>query len=133
MAHAVHIDAREAADDVLDFVRVDLVATDVDQRAATADEHGLSPNQPSPLLAGLATFTAFMICGAVPLVPFALGIEGRLEISAAATAVVFFIIGAMKAKWALSPWWRSGMETLVIGGIAAALAFAVGNAFRGVV
>ena len=98
-----------------------------------ADEHGLSPNQPSPLLAGLATFTAFIVCGAVPLVPFALGIEGRLEISAAATALVFFVIGAMKAKWALAPWWRSGLETLFIGGVAAALAFAVGHAFRGIV
>lgn len=92
---------------------------------------GLSPNQPSPVLTGLATFTAFMICGAVPLIPFVFGFEAKIEISAVATALVFFVIGAMKAKWALSPWWWSGMETLIIGGVAAALAFAVGHAFRG--
>ena len=102
-----------------------------------ADEYGLSPNQSSPLRAALATFAAFFVCGAVPLLPFAIGsgdtVIGSSEpvvASTAATAVVFFVIGALKAQWSLAPWWRSGLETLFIGGIAAALAFSVGYGFQ---
>ena len=46
------------------------------------------------------------------------------------TAVVFFAIGALKARWSLTPWWRSGTETLVIGGIAAGIAYGVGTLFH---
>jgi VIT1/CCC1 family predicted Fe2+/Mn2+ transporter len=47
------------------------------------------------------------------------------------TGIVFFAIGAAKSKWALTPWWRSGLETLAIGGTAAAMAFAVGYFLKG--
>jgi len=95
-----------------------------------ADEYGLSPNQSSPLHAALATFAAFFVCGAVPLAPFAIGLGDSIAISTAATAVVFFVIGALKSQWSLAPWWQSGLETLFIGSIAAALAFAVGHGFH---
>jgi hypothetical protein len=45
--------------------------------------------------------------------------------------MVFFLIGAAKSHWALAPWWRSGIETFLIGGVAAALAFAVGYLLQG--
>jgi VIT1/CCC1 family predicted Fe2+/Mn2+ transporter len=43
---------------------------------------------------------------------------------------VFFSIGALKSYWSLAPWWRSGLETLAIGGVAAAIAFGVGSMFH---
>ncbi|WP_366847515.1 VIT1/CCC1 transporter family protein, partial [Pseudophaeobacter sp.] len=46
------------------------------------------------------------------------------------TLVTFFAIGAFKSHWALTPWWRSGAETLAIGGAAAALAYGVGCMFQ---
>jgi VIT1/CCC1 family predicted Fe2+/Mn2+ transporter len=95
------------------------------------DEYGLSLNQPSPFLAGLATFLAFMICGAVPILPFAFNMQAAFTVSMVMTGVVFFAIGAAKSKWALTPWWRSGLETLAIGGTAAAMAFAVGYFLKG--
>ena len=97
-----------------------------------ADEYGLSANQPSPLFAGLATFVAFFICGAVPLLPFVLALENTALVSTLLTAAVFFIIGALKSQWSLATWWRSGLETLLIGGAAAALAFGVGYALAGI-
>ncbi len=90
------------------------------------EEYGLPLTQHSPFLAGLATFIAFIICGAVPLLPFIFEIPATFTVSVIMTAVVFFAIGAAKSKWALAPWWRSGLETLAIGGIAAAMAYAVG-------
>jgi VIT1/CCC1 family predicted Fe2+/Mn2+ transporter len=45
------------------------------------------------------------------------------------TGIVFFGIGAAKSIWSLAPWWRSGLETLAIGGVAAGVAYAVGTFF----
>ena len=42
----------------------------------------------------------------------------------------FFAIGALKSRWSLSAWWRSALETLVIGGVAAGIAFGVGTLFH---
>lgn len=94
------------------------------------DEYGLSPNYSSPVTAAVATFVAFVLCGTVPLVPFLLGNGEAFAWSAAMTAVVFFAIGAAKSVWSLAPWWRSGLETLFIGGAASAMAYAVGWLLR---
>lgn len=97
------------------------------------EEYGFALTQPSPIIAGAVTFAAFIVCGTVPLLPFLLGHESSFAISLAMTAVVFFLIGAAKSIWSLAAWWRSGLETLIIGGVAASLAFAVGYLLRGVV
>ena len=95
------------------------------------EEYGISLNQPSPLKAAAATFTAFVICGAVPLLPFAVGLPSAFPVSIVTTALVFFLIGAAKSGWSLAPWWRSGTETLLIGSVAAIVAFVVGHLLRG--
>ena len=77
-------------------------------------------------LAAASTFAAFVICGAVPLVPFALHLEDAALASLAATLAVFFAIGSAKSRWSLIPWWKSGLETLFIGSAAAAIAYGVG-------
>lgn len=96
------------------------------------EEYGLAPINPSPLRAGLATFTAFAICGAVPLAPFLLVDSTPLTLSIIMTGIVFFAIGAAKSRWALSAWWRSGLETLLIGSAAATLAFGTGWLLRSI-
>jgi len=42
------------------------------------------------------------------------------------TGAVFFGIGSIKSRWSTVSWWRSGLSTLIVGGIAATLAYAVG-------
>ncbi len=91
-----------------------------------AEEHGVPLVERSPILAGLATFAAFLICGIVPLVPFFAGLSATVSLSVFMTALVFFIIGSFKSRWSMTSWWRSGSETLVIGLIAAGVAYAVG-------
>lgn len=93
-------------------------------------EYGASPVDPDPVRAALATFAAFLVAGMVPLLPFLFGLASAFSISVWLTLITFFGIGAMKSHWALSPWWRSGMETLAIGGAAALLAYGVGSLFQ---
>ncbi|MEL7460583.1 MAG: VIT1/CCC1 transporter family protein [Pseudomonadota bacterium] len=92
-------------------------------------EYGLSSTDPHPMRAAVATFLAFLAAGIIPLVPFLFGLAEAFTWSACLTAVVFFAIGALKARWSLTPWWRSGAETLVIGGVAAIIAYVVGSFF----
>ncbi len=95
------------------------------------NEYGLSSVEPHPLRAALATFGAFLAAGLVPLLPFFFPGNARaFEVSMAMTAIAFFGIGAVKSRWSLSPWWRSGGETLAVGGSAAAIAFFVGSLFH---
>jgi vacuolar iron transporter family protein len=96
-----------------------------------SEEYGLTPVQRSPLLAALATFTAFIICGAIPLLPFLFGMGSSAVVASAMTGVVFFLIGAAKSRWSTQSWYVSGFETFVIGMAAAGLAYGVGVALQG--
>lgn len=94
------------------------------------DEYGLTRDAPQPLRAALVTFTAFMLAGAVPLLPFVLGLPDPFTISVLATLLTFFLIGTGKSRWSLASWWRSGAETLLIGAVAALIAYVVGGLFH---
>ncbi|MCA0927786.1 VIT1/CCC1 transporter family protein [Ruegeria profundi] len=93
-------------------------------------EYGLGSVDPHPLKAAIATFLAFLVAGLVPLLPFLFSVENAFVVSACMTMCVFFAIGAFKSRWSLSPWWRSGLETFAIGGVAALVAFFVGSLFH---
>lgn len=93
-------------------------------------EYGLAAVDPHPMRAALATFAAFLVAGLIPLLPFLFGIEDAFRLSAISTLIVFFAIGAFKARWSLVSWWWSGIETLTIGGVAAGLAYVVGTFFH---
>ena len=93
-------------------------------------EYGLGTVDPHPMRAALATFAAFLIAGMVPLLPFVFGLNNAFSVSAVLTMAVFFAIGAFKSKWSLDPWWRSGLETFLIGGAAAGIAYGVGTLFN---
>ncbi|MGE0612141.1 MAG: VIT1/CCC1 transporter family protein [Hyphomicrobiales bacterium] len=91
------------------------------------EEHGLPKVTRSPWTAGLATFAAFVICGSVPITPFAFGLEASVAASAVATGATFFLIGSFRSRWSPAPWWRNGLETLVIGLASAGVAYLVGD------
>lgn len=93
------------------------------------EELGLRLEPPRPLRAAVTTFVAFLAAGLVPLVPLVLA--HGFAVSAAATAATFFAIGVAKGVMLRTGWLRGGLETLLIGGGAAALAYVVGHAARG--
>lgn len=99
-------------------------------RTMLTEEYGLPRETRSPWLAGASTFSAFMICGVVPLVPFLMNVTEPLLASVLLTGAVFFTIGSLKSRWSTASWLRSGVSTLIVGGAAAAIAYAVGIALR---
>ena len=67
---------------------------------------------------------------AVPLLPYLfVGSGAGILISALATIIVLFIVGAAKTVLIARPWWRSGLESMLIGVVAAIVTYSVGLAF----
>ena len=95
-----------------------------------SDEYGLPPRHTRPVRAALVIFAAFVVAGMFPLLPFLLGVPEPFSWSIGLSGLTFFGIGAIKSKWSLAHWAYSGLETLMIGGAAAGLAFAVGRLFH---
>lgn len=94
------------------------------------EEYGLPQSVRSEWKAAFITFAAFIVCGLVPLLSFIFGIGSAFPISTVLTALVFFAIGSFKAGWSTDPWWKSGLQTLAVGGAAAALAYLAGIVLR---
>lgn len=107
---------------------VELITADRERWVQTmlADEYGLPRAIRSPWIAALSTFTAFLICGLAPLLPYLFGSENSLTLSALLTGIVFFVIGSVKSRWSTSSWWHSGLTTLAVGATAALLAYCMG-------
>jgi VIT1/CCC1 family predicted Fe2+/Mn2+ transporter len=99
-------------------------------RTMLTEEYGLPHEARSPWMAGASTFSAFMVCGLVPLMPFLVGITEPLVVSILLTGLVFFAIGSVKSRWSTASWWRSGLSTFIVGGAAAAIAYVVGIVLR---
>lgn len=91
-----------------------------------AEEYGLARVERSATSAAWATFASFALCGLVPLLPFLLHLPHALAFSVGMTACTFFAIGSVRSKWLLLSWTRAGLETLAVGSIAAAIAYAAG-------
>ena len=107
---------------------VELITSDDDRWVQTmlTEEYGLPAEIRSPWKAAFATFSAFLICGIVPLIPYLFGIKNSFNISSALTGVTFFLIGSVKSRWSTASWLRSGLETFFVGALAAVLAYIVG-------
>lgn len=101
------------------------------------DEHGLGAATTDPMRAALATFAAFLVAGSVPLLVYLLNlvVPGAVAEpfvwSAALAGLAFATVGAVKGRIVRSSTWRSALETLLIGGGAAAIAYWIGAALRG--
>lgn len=112
---------------------VELITSDRDRwvRTMLTEEYGLPLQPRSAWMAAISTFSAFILCGLIPLFPFLLGVTKAFPSSLLLTSAVFFLIGSIKSRWSTVSWWRSGLSTFFVGGIAAALAYLVGLFLRG--
>jgi VIT1/CCC1 family predicted Fe2+/Mn2+ transporter len=93
-------------------------------------EYGLPAVVRSPWRAAGSTFSAFLLCGLIPLVPFVAGLKSAFWVASAVTGLMFVLIGALKSRWSVEPWWQSGLATLAVGGGAASVAYGIGAWLR---
>ena len=81
-----------------------------------------------------ATHGVGSVAGVVPLTPLLFATyltDGQVfAASASAAGLMFFITGSINGHLNRRNQWRSGLETLLVGGAAAGLAFLVGVWFR---
>lgn len=91
-------------------------------------ELGLEEPDPKRAVTSAATIAgAYVVGGMIPLSPYVILASATrgLEFSAIVTLAALGIFGYIKGKYTGERAWRSGIQTMVIGGVAAAAAFAL--------
>lgn len=120
---------------------VSVITSDVERWVDTMlqEEHGIPLKSQKPFIASSVTFIAFVTVGSLPLLPFLWNrltdfpILEPFHWSALSAALAFFTVGSMKGRYVEQKWFRSGIETLLMGAVAAALAYWVGLMLKNLV
>ena len=123
---------------VLDEI-VTTITSDKDRwlREMLFEEHGLTPDFKSPLWGGFVTYISFILIGSIPLLSFVAELffpdiaPYAIISSVVLTGFALFFIGALKTLVVKRSIFKSGMETLGMGGLAAIVAYAIGYLLRG--
>jgi VIT1/CCC1 family predicted Fe2+/Mn2+ transporter len=96
------------------------------------EELGINPEDlgGSAWTAAASSFFVFMVGAIIPVLPF-LFLHGTnaVVVSAAASAVALFLIGAVTSLFTARGAWFSGMRQLLIGAAAAAVTYGAGHLF----
>jgi len=91
------------------------------------------PTEENPIYTGLATFTSFIFFGFIPLVPFMIvsGLDSQIAFtfSTFCTGIALVLLGVLKWKIVGTDLIKSVLEIVLIGGVAAFVAFLVGTLF----
>ncbi len=103
------------------------------------EELGMLPDERTPFRAAAATFTAFVLAGSIPLMVYLLGLmvpipaPTSFAVSLGMSAAALFLLGAAKVIVTHRNPLISGLEMLVVGSLAAGVAYLVGIALKGIV
>ena len=114
---------------------VQVIIADKDRWVDTMmkDELEMIPSNKSPFAMGAVTFVAFVVVGFIPLLvyvyDYTVGFNGKdlFLFSCILTSVAFFIIGFLKSYVTETSKTKGIIETLLLGAIAAAVAYFVGD------
>jgi VIT1/CCC1 family predicted Fe2+/Mn2+ transporter len=91
------------------------------------EELGVDPDAlPSPWTAATSSFLAFGLGAFVPLLPYLAGARSLL-LALVLAGLGLFGSGALVARFTRRPWWYSGGRQLLIGAVAAAATYGLGN------
>lgn len=105
------------------------------------EELGLTPVQDGrPLKAAIVIGLASFVGAAIPLIPFLVFYLAKWRFDGAMTtavgvalgvsALILFIVGAIKSKLTVGKWYKSGTQMLVIGILSALIGYLIGLAFQ---
>jgi VIT1/CCC1 family predicted Fe2+/Mn2+ transporter len=107
-------------------------------RAMMVDELGLLEDERKPHFSALTTLASFVVAGVVPLLVYLLGLlfpipqTVAFPTSLALSGLALFGLGASKVLITERNAFKSGLEMLAVGGLAAGVAYAVGALLKGI-
>ena len=97
------------------------------------EELGLIEDEKKPMQSSISTFVGFNLIGFIPLIPFIvfiiIGVEPNSDAfiySTVSVLAAFFVVGTIKGKIVKKSKIFSGINTVIIGGVAATVAYVVG-------
>lgn len=103
-------------------------------RESAREMQNLPEEEANPVRHGLATFLAFAVAGAIPLLPYVIpSLEYRFLLSSGLALAAQFAVGALRSLVTASRWWVSGLEMLALGVVVAAVAYGTGAGIATVV
>jgi len=103
-------------------------------RESARERQNLPEEEANPARHGLATFLAFAVAGAIPLLPYIVpNLESQFLLSSVLALVAQFAVGALRSLVTASRWWVSGLEMLGLGVLVAVVAYATGAGIAAVV
>ncbi|MBI2443676.1 MAG: VIT1/CCC1 transporter family protein [Candidatus Magasanikbacteria bacterium] len=88
------------------------------------------PDQPpEPLRNGIAMGIAYILGGAVPLIPYLAGgsVIRAIPYSIAITLLGLFMVGVATTRYSRRSWWKAGLEMVLLATVAAAVGYLVGQ------
>jgi vacuolar iron transporter family protein len=81
-----------------------------------------------PIKNAIATFIAFVVAGAIPLMPYIFSFEwNNFYLAILATSITLFIVGSLRTLVTGTKWWKAGFEMFFIGSLAAAVSYIIGD------
>lgn len=126
------------AGDLLEKV-VEVITSDRDRWVDTMmkNELMMMENNKSPFMMAAATFVSFILVGLIPLVlyvwDYLFGFGGNLFLSTCLlTSAAFIFVGFLKTYVTETSLWKGIFETLILGIIAAAVAYYVGDVLESI-
>lgn len=92
------------------------------------EAQNLPEEEASPARHGFATLVAFVVAGAVPLIPYTVRFapDLRFTASVALTLLTLFVVGSLRSLVTVDWWWTAGLEMLLLGILVAAAAYGSG-------
>lgn len=103
----------------------------------TANSLDLHSESLNPIKGAISTFISFILIGFIPLFAYTfqpllnLNNTTTFYVTAIATLIALFIIGAVKSQFSPKHWILSGLEVTSLGGIAAIIAYSIGVTLKG--
>jgi VIT1/CCC1 family predicted Fe2+/Mn2+ transporter len=103
------------------------------------EELGLVEDPESPIKNALVTFSSFVFFGSIPVLIYVVAkfipffATHTFALACVLTGITLFILGTLKVYFTRQPWYRAGLEMLLLGGFAASAAYAVGVMLGGLV
>ena len=84
----------------------------------------------SPIKHGLMTFFSFNIAGLLPLIPFLFQTKHAFIVSTILVGLTLLTVGLLRSMYTKKSYIVSGLEMLIVGGLAAGAAFGIGFLVR---